>query len=381
MLAATETLRFHPGDVVLRAGERDRAFYLLLDGRLEAEGTGTRSLAPAALGVAGFLDGAAARRDAPRAHARRAGAHELGRLRGARGARPAARPDDPPRPRPRPRRAAARRRATLAGWTGRHDRLPELHADPRAPAGRRVAGDPRRHAARRHRPRHGARRRARRRPLRPVEARHPACCRCCGWSCRACGATSARSRPPTRRRACSASPRRCTAPDWLKEYGFVIAAGLFILFVSLRKVGLDDSGPASALLLLGALVGGFIGGMLLKGKSGWCSSICPLLPIQRLYGQTPVQARRQLPLHPVRRLHEVLLRLQPEGRVPGRPQRPRPVLGRLPQALRGRLPGARARLLQPARGARRRGDPVALRPARPLPRRAASRCSTRSTRC
>jgi len=78
-----------------------------------------------------------------------------------------------------------------------------------------------------------------------------------------------------------------SAPAWLKEYGFVIAAGLFILFVSLRKVGLDDSGPASALLLLGALAGGFAGGMLLKGKSGWCSSICPLLPIQRLYGQTP----------------------------------------------------------------------------------------------
>ena len=78
-----------------------------------------------------------------------------------------------------------------------------------------------------------------------------------------------------------------TAPEWLKEYGFVIAAGLFILFVSLRKVGLDDSGPASALLLLAALAGGFAGGVLLKGKSGWCSSICPLLPIQRLYGQTP----------------------------------------------------------------------------------------------
>jgi NADPH-dependent 2,4-dienoyl-CoA reductase/sulfur reductase-like enzyme/ferredoxin len=77
------------------------------------------------------------------------------------------------------------------------------------------------------------------------------------------------------------------APVWLKEYGFVIAAGLFILFVSLRKLGLDDSGPASALLLLGALTGGFVGGMLFKGKSGWCSSICPLLPIQRLYGQTP----------------------------------------------------------------------------------------------
>jgi nitrite reductase (NADH) large subunit len=77
------------------------------------------------------------------------------------------------------------------------------------------------------------------------------------------------------------------APAWLKEYGFVIAAAMFVLFITLRKVGLDDSGPASALLLLGALVGGFAGGVMLKGKSGWCSSICPLLPIQRLYGQTP----------------------------------------------------------------------------------------------
>jgi hypothetical protein len=78
-----------------------------------------------------------------------------------------------------------------------------------------------------------------------------------------------------------------TAPAWMKEYGFVIAAGMFIAFVSLRKVGLDDSGPASALLLVFALTGGFAGGLALKGKSGWCSSICPLLPIQRLYGQTP----------------------------------------------------------------------------------------------
>jgi CRP/FNR family cyclic AMP-dependent transcriptional regulator len=56
VLSATETLRFHPGDVVLRAGERDRAFYVLLDGRLEAEGTGTEVLAPSVLGVAAFLD-------------------------------------------------------------------------------------------------------------------------------------------------------------------------------------------------------------------------------------------------------------------------------------------------------------------------------------
>ena len=57
VLAATETLRFHPGDTVLRAGERDRAFYLLLDGRLEVEGGGATIAAPATVGAAGFLDG------------------------------------------------------------------------------------------------------------------------------------------------------------------------------------------------------------------------------------------------------------------------------------------------------------------------------------
>jgi len=55
-LGATETLRFAPGDVVLRAGERDRAFYLLLDGDLETEGSGTPARAPAVLGAVAFLD-------------------------------------------------------------------------------------------------------------------------------------------------------------------------------------------------------------------------------------------------------------------------------------------------------------------------------------
>ncbi len=79
-----------------------------------------------------------------------------------------------------------------------------------------------------------------------------------------------------------------TAPNWLKEYGYVIAFSLFIGFVVLRKLGLDDSGALSALLILGAMAAAFTGGLFLKGKSGWCSTICPLLPVQRIYGQTPL---------------------------------------------------------------------------------------------
>jgi len=79
-----------------------------------------------------------------------------------------------------------------------------------------------------------------------------------------------------------------TAPNWLKEYGYVIAFSGFILFVVLRRFGLDDNGAYSALLLLGAMAAAFTGGMFFKGKSGWCSTMCPLLPVQRIYGQTPL---------------------------------------------------------------------------------------------
>src|SRR3954469_18515360 len=79
-----------------------------------------------------------------------------------------------------------------------------------------------------------------------------------------------------------------TAPAWLKEYGYVIAFSGFALFVVLRRFGLDDSGPYSALLLLGAMTAAFAGGVAFKGKSGWCSTMCPLLPVQRIYGQTPL---------------------------------------------------------------------------------------------
>ena len=71
--------------------------------------------------------------------------------------------------------------------------------------------------------------------------------------------------------------------------GLAFPVGMFAFFVlvSARKVLFNNSGEATALLIVGALLAALIGGLLFKGKSGWCSSICPLLPVQRLYGQTP----------------------------------------------------------------------------------------------
>ena len=65
---------------------------------------------------------------------------------------------------------------------------------------------------------------------------------------------------------------------------------LFFLLVMGRKLFIEQSGPATAALILGAMAAAFVGGLFFKGKSGWCSTLCPLLPVQRLYGQTPFVA-------------------------------------------------------------------------------------------
>lgn len=77
-----------------------------------------------------------------------------------------------------------------------------------------------------------------------------------------------------------------TAPKWVAEYGFLVAIALFFSLASARKWLFNDSGPATGVLLIVALSAAFLGGRYLKGKSGWCSTMCPLLPVQRLYGQS-----------------------------------------------------------------------------------------------
>ena len=73
----------------------------------------------------------------------------------------------------------------------------------------------------------------------------------------------------------------------IREYSFVIGIAAFFALVSARKFLFNADGATTAALILAALGLAFLGGVVFKGKSGWCSSVCPLLPVQRLYGQTP----------------------------------------------------------------------------------------------
>ncbi|WP_238846597.1 FAD-dependent oxidoreductase [Nocardia arthritidis] len=76
-------------------------------------------------------------------------------------------------------------------------------------------------------------------------------------------------------------------PRWLSARSYLVAMTLFFGIAGARLAGLDRNGAASGIVLLLIGVSAFTGGVLFKGKSGWCSSICPLFPLQRVYGQTP----------------------------------------------------------------------------------------------
>lgn len=78
-----------------------------------------------------------------------------------------------------------------------------------------------------------------------------------------------------------------TAPQWFRTYAPLAGIAVFLAAVLARPTVFEDDGTATAALIGGALLAAFAGGYLLKGKSGWCSSLCPMLPVQRMYGQTP----------------------------------------------------------------------------------------------
>jgi nitrite reductase (NADH) large subunit len=81
--------------------------------------------------------------------------------------------------------------------------------------------------------------------------------------------------------------RGFTPPQWLRSYGYIVAIVLFFGITSARLAVFNVGARATGILLSLTILNAFAAGLYFKGKSGWCSSICPLLPLQRVYGQTP----------------------------------------------------------------------------------------------
>jgi hypothetical protein len=82
------------------------------------------------------------------------------------------------------------------------------------------------------------------------------------------------------------TPRPLTEREtwWFGVGGLV----LFHIIVPARHLALNTDGPmlASTLLAIGAIA--LVCGALFRSRSAFCNALCPVAPVERLYGQTPL---------------------------------------------------------------------------------------------
>ena len=82
--------------------------------------------------------------------------------------------------------------------------------------------------------------------------------------------------------------RENTLSDSGRKIALYLSVLAFIVFVLLRHPLLNNNGFYLGLILLTALGLALIGGIVFKGRSGWCGTFCPLAPIQKAYGHAPL---------------------------------------------------------------------------------------------
>ncbi|MCK5897391.1 MAG: hypothetical protein KAG20_11325 [Cocleimonas sp.] len=79
-----------------------------------------------------------------------------------------------------------------------------------------------------------------------------------------------------------------TLPRAIGVFAVYLSILAFVVFVLFRHPVLNHNGEILGLLLSAALLLAFVGGVIFKGRSGWCGTFCPLAPIQKVYGHAPL---------------------------------------------------------------------------------------------
>ena len=87
------------------------------------------------------------------------------------------------------------------------------------------------------------------------------------------------------------SQRKVVTPRGRKVLG-ILSLLLLFLIVPLRHVLFDTNGLASGILLLLMATTSLVLGRVYDWKSAWCSGLCPVHPVEKLYGIKPVVVPR-----------------------------------------------------------------------------------------
>ncbi|MBC8266146.1 MAG: hypothetical protein H8E84_04185 [Flavobacteriales bacterium] len=73
-----------------------------------------------------------------------------------------------------------------------------------------------------------------------------------------------------------------------KQQGIFYLISVILLYVLVPLRHVETSGLSVVIALVGVGVLALILGYLYQGKSGWCSGLCPVFPVEKLYGSKPL---------------------------------------------------------------------------------------------
>lgn len=79
------------------------------------------------------------------------------------------------------------------------------------------------------------------------------------------------------------SKRKKLTPTQLGKFNLIAVVALFIL-VPLRHAVFNNNGPATGILIISMAAIGIMMGFFYEWKSAWCSGLCPVHPVEKLYG-------------------------------------------------------------------------------------------------
>lgn len=81
--------------------------------------------------------------------------------------------------------------------------------------------------------------------------------------------------------------RRSLPARYLPVVG-ALGIGLLIVLVPARRFLFNEEGTALAAFIVVVAVGAFLLGAVFDAKAGFCNAVCPVLPVEKLYGQHPL---------------------------------------------------------------------------------------------
>lgn len=75
---------------------------------------------------------------------------------------------------------------------------------------------------------------------------------------------------------------------WVKRYGVTLAACTLWLLVPMRLLLFNESAQATLVLILMIVLATLALGLFGSHKETWCSSLCPIYPVEKFYGSAPM---------------------------------------------------------------------------------------------